>query len=160
MPGREQDRNIMEELHQQGWEVVAPYFLKAQQEAFEQYRQFFRTERASNDIRKVIPAAYDGRVDLLFVAVGIQQRGNFDPDTLSVHLHQEPEPGDEDLLDFAALHTFLNGERFMPLNRKKYRMRHPWPLSSVIDRKRKRPEDVKTHLRSKPWIRKRLMWER
>lgn len=35
--------------------------------------------------------------------------GDFDPDTMSVDLHPEPEPDDEDLLDFAAIHTLLNG---------------------------------------------------
>ena len=35
--------------------------------------------------------------------------GTFDPVTLAVHLHKNPEPGDEDLLDFAALHTLSNG---------------------------------------------------
>ena len=35
--------------------------------------------------------------------------GGFDPDTMSVDLHPEPEPTDEDMLDFAAIHTLLNG---------------------------------------------------
>jgi hypothetical protein len=41
--------------------------------------------------------------------VGVHQWGTYDPETMKVHLHLEAEPGDEDLLDFAAIHTFLNG---------------------------------------------------
>jgi len=43
------------------------------------------------------------------VPVGQQLWGKFDPGTLSVDLHPEPEPDDEDMLDFAAIHTLLNG---------------------------------------------------
>jgi hypothetical protein len=44
----------------------------------------------------------------LFVAVGFQQWGTFDPATNTVWVHEEAEPGDEDLLDFAAIQTLLN----------------------------------------------------
>jgi hypothetical protein len=98
-----------EELQTQAWKLVEPDFLKVQEEATVKYKQLAGTDRVSNDMKKIIPAAYDGRVDLLFVAVGIQRWGTFDPVTLSVHLHEEPEAGDEDLLDFAAIHTLLKG---------------------------------------------------
>jgi hypothetical protein len=98
-----------EDLHNQAWEIVAPFFLKMQEEGAEKYKQFAESERASKDLKEIVRAAYDGRIDLLFVAVGIQKWGTFDPDRLTIHLHQEAEPGDEDLLDFAAIHTFLNG---------------------------------------------------
>jgi hypothetical protein len=97
-----------EELQKEAWGLVEPYFLKVQQEATAQYQQLAGGDRASNEIEKIIPAARDGRIDFLFVAVGVQQWGTFDPITFSIHLHEEPEPGDEDLLDFAALHTLLN----------------------------------------------------
>jgi hypothetical protein len=48
-------------------------------------------------------------MDVLFVAVGVQRWGFYDLETRTVHLHKEPEPGDEDLLDFAAVYTILNG---------------------------------------------------
>jgi hypothetical protein len=98
-----------EELHQQGWEIVEPYFLKGQQEAADQYRQWAGSERTSTNVKEIVPASHDGRVDLLFVAVGVQQWGTFDPVTLTVHLHEEPGAGDEDLLDYAAIQTILNG---------------------------------------------------
>jgi hypothetical protein len=45
----------------------------------------------------------------LFVAVGVQQWGIFNPGSNIVDLHSEAELGDEDLLDAAAVHTVLNG---------------------------------------------------
>ena len=35
-------------------------------------------------------------------------QGTFDPQTQNVTLHNERQPGDQDLLDLAAVHTFLN----------------------------------------------------
>jgi len=96
------------ELHAQAWAVVQSYFLKAQQEAAARYRQFAGTGLTSNDVKETVAAAYHGRIDLLFVAVGVQRWGTFAPDTNVVQLHQKAEPGDEDLLDFAAMHTLLN----------------------------------------------------
>jgi len=100
-----------EELHEQAWAIVQPLFLAAQKEAAAQYRQLAGAggEQASNKLKEVVPAAYHGRVETLFVAVGLQQWGTFDPATNTVQLHQEVKPGDEDLLDFAAVHTLLNG---------------------------------------------------
>ncbi len=100
-----------EELHEHAWAIVHPLFLSARKEAAALYRQLAGagSEQASSDRKEIIPAAYHGRVDTLFVAVGLQQWGAFDPETNAVHLHERAEPGDEDLLDFAAIHTLSNG---------------------------------------------------
>lgn len=100
-----------EELHEQAWPILRPLFLKAKREAAAQYRQLAGagSERASSDLEEVIPAAYVGRVETLFVALHTQRWGAFDADTYEVRLHNEEEPGDEDLLDLAAVHTLVNG---------------------------------------------------
>jgi hypothetical protein len=97
------------ELHAQAWTIVKPYFQKAQQEAVGRYKEFVSSERASNRIRKIIPAAYHGRIELLFVIPDLQQWGTFDPGTDEIHLHKKEKTGDEDLLEFAAIQTLLNG---------------------------------------------------
>lgn len=97
-----------EELHTQAWAVVEPYFQQSQQAAAEQYHEALAHGRAAHDLKEIVPAAANGRVDQLFVVTGHQQWGTFDPETNAVRLHEEAEPGDVDLLDFAAIHTFLN----------------------------------------------------
>ena len=82
---------------------------KPQQDAAAQYRNYAATERASNDIRKVISAAYDGRIESLFVASDQEQWGTFDPATHIIHVHREAKFRDEDLLDLAATQTLLHG---------------------------------------------------
>jgi len=96
-------------LQKQGCEIMEPYFLKAREEATARYKQLEGSGSASCDIKEITLAAYQGRIDTLLTAVGIQQWGIFDAATSSVHIHEEQKPGYEDLLDFAAAHTILNG---------------------------------------------------
>lgn len=98
-----------EELHQRAWEIVQPRFDKERKEAASRFRQAAGTDRASDELVKIVPAAHYGRVETLFVALDRQQWGAFDPATNEVHLHQDPEAGDSDLLDMAAVQTLLNG---------------------------------------------------
>jgi hypothetical protein len=59
----------------------------------------------SNDLAEVLPAAYQGYVQYLFVARDRQQWGTFDPANLYATIHEHPEPGDEDLLNLAVVHA-------------------------------------------------------
>jgi hypothetical protein len=96
------------DLHARAWPLVEPVFLAGRQQATERYRALKGTGKTSNDIRDVVLAAWDGRVDVLFVALGTRVWGSFAPDTRAVELAEE-EPGrTEDLLNLAAIHTLLN----------------------------------------------------
>lgn len=99
-----------EELHRQAWAIVQPHFQRERKEVAAQHQRLVGTESelASNEVQEIVPAAYHGRVETLFAALGFQQWGSFDVDANTVELRKEANPGDEDLLDFAAAHTLLN----------------------------------------------------
>lgn len=99
-----------EELHARAWEIVEPYYRRDREAAMSRYRQLAGQgdERASNDLHAIVPAAYYQRVDTLFVPFENEVWGTFDPENSRVEIHDEAQPGDEDLLDLAALHTLLN----------------------------------------------------
>ncbi len=103
------DNISAEELHKNAWEIIQPYAQKKQDEAMERYYEQKGTGKTSNNIQEIIPAAFHGRIDILFVAVGVQRWGRYDPDHNALHLPDTPLPGDEDLLDLAAAQTYLNG---------------------------------------------------
>jgi hypothetical protein len=107
-----------DELREHGWKIVGPHFLKGQEEGIAQYRLLSGSGQASNSIEEIVRAAYDGRIGTLFVTLGIQQWGFFDLESKTAHLHPEAEPGDEDLLDFAAVHTFLNDGKVYALKQE------------------------------------------
>jgi hypothetical protein len=95
-------------LHGRAWSVVEPLFLKAQDQAVARYKQLAGTGLASSNLESIVRAAYHGRVESLFVPVGIQQWGRFDPDANVVHSRPNPEPEDQDLLDLATIQTLLH----------------------------------------------------
>lgn len=119
-------------LHQQAWDIVEPIFHRDQQQAETHYHELIGSDSnlASNHFKSIIPAAYHGRVDTLFVALGEQLWGSFDASTNTVELHQEFHPGDQDLLDFAAVQTLLNGGKVYALDPDD--MPDEAPLSSIF----------------------------
>jgi len=102
------DELSAKELHGRAWSVVEPLFLKARDQAVARYKQLAGTGLASSDLESIVRAAYHGRVESLFVPVGIQRWGRYDPDANVVHSHPNPEPEDQDLLDLATIHTLLH----------------------------------------------------
>ena len=97
-----------EELQQNAWKLVEPHFAKAQQDAVEKFNREFGTGLASNDIKTIVRAAANGRVDSLFVTIGKQVWGFYNPRNEQVHVHEHEETGDDDLLDVAAIQTVLH----------------------------------------------------
>jgi len=102
-----------DELHKSAWDIIRPLFQAAQEEAFADYQQLAgqASERVADTLEKIVPAAYNGRVEMLFVAAGVQQWGVFNPVTneIEIHVHDQIESGDEPLLDLAAVQTYLKG---------------------------------------------------
>ncbi len=98
-----------EELHAQAWPLVQPLFRQAQEQASARYNQLAGTGQTTTAVEEAVLAAHHGRVEVLFVALGVQVWGAIDLTTNTVHVHEEHEPNDEDLLDLAAIQTILNG---------------------------------------------------
>ncbi|MBE9012498.1 hypothetical protein IQ250_20065, partial [Pseudanabaenaceae cyanobacterium LEGE 13415] len=96
-------------LHEQAWSIVEPLFAQEQERAVNNYHELSNTELISTKVEETVPAAYYGRIEQLFVPVGVQRWGRFNPDTNEIEIHNEAQPEDEDLLDAAALQTIING---------------------------------------------------
>jgi hypothetical protein len=97
-----------EELHERAWQIVGPYFERTKESTVARFQELQGTGKTASTIEEVVPAAYFQRVETLFVPVGEQVWGSFDPQANAVRIHDRPETGDEDLLDLAALHTLNN----------------------------------------------------
>lgn len=96
------------ELHARAWELVEERFGADRRAAAERYGDLSGTGRATDDLDTVVPAALDGRVDTLFVARGVRRWGRFDADSRAIEHHDEQRADSEDLLDRAAVLTFVN----------------------------------------------------
>lgn len=100
-----------DELHKDAWEIISPLFLAAQEDALAHYQQLSgqASERVANALEKIVPAAYQGKVETLFVAAGAQQWGILNPISNDVEIHDPREAGDEPLMDLVVVQTFLKG---------------------------------------------------
>jgi hypothetical protein len=100
-----------DELHKSAWDILGPLFQAAQEEAVAQYQQLAgqASARVADKLEKILPAAYNGQVETLFIATEMQQWGSFDPVTNEIKLHDQMETGDELLLDLVAVQTYLKG---------------------------------------------------
>lgn len=99
------------ELHERAWTIVEPLFAQERQTALDRYHHLAGTNdgRSAHTIEQIAPAAYFQRVDTLFMVPNGSIWGRFAPDENKVYLTDERQTGAEDLVDFAAVHTLLNG---------------------------------------------------
>jgi len=100
-----------DELKGRAWEIVAPLVRQAQTQAIEDFGQLKAGERASTNLADIIRAATDGRVATLFVENGAHCWGTFRSAKREARVHDSPQPGDDDLLNLAAVRAFTSGAR-------------------------------------------------
>ncbi len=98
-----------EELHAEAWAIVEPLFEADQQKSIDYYHESIAAGKGSNKLDEVIQGAFYGRVEQLFVPVGVQKWGHFDPGSMQLEMHNDAQPGDEDLLNAAAIQTIFHG---------------------------------------------------
>lgn len=109
IPGN-QDRTAPTALHELAWPLVAPYFAQACDHALTRYRQLAgqgdgHTMTAIKDV--VLAAAYH-QVDTILTTPSAAIWGRFIPEGHQVVVHKEAEPGDEELINLAVIHTLQN----------------------------------------------------
>ena len=103
------DRVQQDELHDQAWRLVEPGFQAARHAALAQYGGLVGTGRTSTDLAEVLRAAAGGRVEILLVPTGVQRWGTYDSAAGMIELRDRVQPGDQDLLNLAAIQALAHG---------------------------------------------------
>jgi hypothetical protein len=98
-----------EQLHEAAWPLVEPLFEAQRLQAKERFRNLQNGDLTVVNLKQAIEAAHQGRVDTIFVPIGVRQWGKFDPITGRLDLYADQQPGARDLYDLAAVQTYLNG---------------------------------------------------
>ncbi|MEA2498622.1 MAG: hypothetical protein QOH26_1027 [Actinomycetota bacterium] len=97
-----------DELREKALPLVSSVLRQPQMDAYERYGVLQARGQASCDLEHCLKAAYEGRVDSLFILKGAQAHGRFDDTMLTIH--SRPDDGNAvDLLDLAASRTLLTG---------------------------------------------------
>jgi hypothetical protein len=112
------DRVGEKELHDRAWALVEPHFQESLRRAVARYHQAAGIGGATSELKGIIPAAYRGEAEVVFIALGRHRWGVLDPGTNEVSLHEQRQPGDEELLNFAAIHTLRHGNTVYALRQE------------------------------------------
>jgi hypothetical protein len=119
-----------EELHRKAWNIVEPYLHREQQAMAARFEQMAGLGRTSTDLNRVVKDAYAGKVASLFLDINAHAWGYYEPARSAVMVHDTLEPCDDDLLDFAAMHTFIHGGKIYAGSRE--RMPEKAPLAAIL----------------------------
>jgi hypothetical protein len=95
----------MDALHHQALALARDYFASIQKEALGRYAGMAGTGRTSETVEEIVAAAVHGRIDALFVKIGLHRWGTVVAESGACTIHEKRENGDRDLLNFAAVET-------------------------------------------------------
>lgn len=96
-------------LLEKAWKTMGPIFDKERKEKIERFEQYDSTNRTSSDIKEVLPAALQGKIDTLFVRKDKDIFGIYDAVKHHVEIREDQEHTHVSLLNMAAVKTFLQG---------------------------------------------------
>lgn len=106
------DALSIEELHQRAWPIIADSVPDEREQAVEHFAALFDggDGRATVKPDEIVKKARFGAVDKLIVADGAHLWGHYEEGSDALIRHREPETADdEDLLNYAAIHTLRQG---------------------------------------------------
>lgn len=102
------EKKSLEDLHSRGWGIVQPQFKRAEEGNLARYYQLAGTGLTSCDLEQILRAAYEGRIEALFVDSRMERWGSFDSLTGTILLHPLAGQDGDELLNLAAIKTLLN----------------------------------------------------
>ncbi|HEY7311474.1 MAG TPA: hypothetical protein VH643_19080 [Gemmataceae bacterium] len=103
------DRWSERDLRERAWTLVQPSFQESLRRALARYRQLAGTGETTHELADIVATAVEGHVEVLLIARDRECWGRYDPQTRFLESHEPPRPGDEDLLNRAAIHTLRHG---------------------------------------------------
>lgn len=112
------DPKSNDEIKDEGWEVIQSYFLQGMYNDIERFGNLAGSEKQSDNLSKIVEAAYYGRVESLFVPIGEHSWGRFDMERDVVHHSAEQKNGEHDLINMAAIKTLTQSGNVYALEKE------------------------------------------
>lgn len=97
------------ELHEMAWELVRDIFKQEMKAKIQDFSSSSMTNKTSFDLNDIIPAAIDGRIDVLFVCQNEDRYGQYDKVNRTLIIDEHLSFGEASLFNIAAVNTWLNG---------------------------------------------------
>jgi hypothetical protein len=126
------DHLSTEDLKERSWPLVAPLFQRTPDKAHQRYLAWVGQgdAHAVTGIEAVLQAVYTRRIDALLVAATHDQWGRFDTEQGMITLHGQRQVGDEELLNWAVIHTWQQGGAVYPL--EPLILSHAAPIAALL----------------------------
>lgn len=95
--------------HQESWVLVEEYFRRPQYNKINKFNELYHTHKTSYEIDVIVNAAFNGKIDTLFIEEGGDVFGIYDKKYNEVTIDQKNEMNNVSLTNLAALLTFKQG---------------------------------------------------
>jgi hypothetical protein len=95
-------------LHELAWDLIGDEYQKEREKRISQFRDLSASGKTLDNLKEIVPAAVDGRIESLFIEPGKEEYGIFNPGNHEVLLgrdHANPAA----LFNMCAIHTLKNG---------------------------------------------------
>lgn len=109
----------LEELHEISWKIVQERYQTNVEKALNVFHQLDNKDGdTTKDLETIVSAAFCKRVNSVFIAENEHIWGRFDHENNKVEIVDVHSPEVQDLLNFAASQTFINGGNVLVLPKK------------------------------------------
>ena len=98
----------VDDLHRRAWAIIAPRFEHERESDIARYRDSIGTARCTTSVSDIVSESAAGRVAAIFVGNDRPVWGRVDGDTGVASIHDERQPGDEDLVNRSVVQTLLH----------------------------------------------------
>ncbi len=109
-----------DDLHKLAWEIVEPILLEDKKMAEDKYNQYLgqKNNLTLNSLDKIIPAAFNGQIESIFIDIDTEEWGQFDHEKNKIEIKEEGSSGAEDLIEYVSLLTLSRGGKVYTLDRE------------------------------------------
>jgi hypothetical protein len=98
------DEDDVQLIHDKAAEILEPYFNEMKNEKKSKYHE--AAGKTTTSLQDVVISADAGRIETLFIEKGKHVWGEYKSDEAKIEVHDNPNPLNNDLLDYAARNTF------------------------------------------------------
>lgn len=120
VPGNPSDSDMFG-LHEKALQTIKPYLKKDERDKLEKYNELNKTENTTSMVGDIIPAAFEGKIDTLFLENREDVWGSYDEKQMSVKVDEAQYDSNTSLMNLAAAKVietggkvFLIESAFMP----------------------------------------------
>ncbi|MEJ1222488.1 baeRF7 domain-containing protein [Sediminicola sp. 1XM1-17] len=93
------------ELHLASWSLVSDYFQNKKKSKIKQFKELYNTHKTSYEVKEIIPAAWQGKIDTLFLSDKLDLFGSYNKETGHVTLNDTKKVNNVSLSYMTALKT-------------------------------------------------------